>query len=65
MTAEASEAARQLAARRPRAAYICLVCGEEFTAVVRTGDRAPKTCPRPKTCRDKLNRRRRAQEQQP
>src|SRR6266542_2185874 len=55
-----AEAARMLAARRPRATYTCEVCGENFEALVRTGSKAPRTCPRPKSCRDRLYRQRKA-----
>lgn len=43
----ASEAGRALAKLRPRATYVCKVCGTKFDALVRTSrgtPRAPATC---------------------
>lgn len=38
-----SEAARQLAALRPRATFVCAWCSREFTALTRKGQQA-RTC---------------------
>lgn len=57
-----TEAARALAARRPRATYTCEVCGEPFVTFARTGTKAPRTCPRPKNCRSLLRSRKRAKQ---
>lgn len=46
-----SEAARQLAALRPRATYACAWCRKEFEAVARKGQQA-RTCSR--SCRQML-----------
>lgn len=54
---DASEAARQLAARRPRATFVCTVCGREFVALVRKTQPA-QTCST--ACRQRLQRQRRA-----
>lgn len=54
----ASEAARALAARRPRVPIICEACGREFTATVRR-DQTTRACS--STCRSKLHRQRKRQ----
>lgn len=56
---DASEAARALAARRPRITIVCEVCGAEREAVAQTGDRTPRTCSA--RCRQALFRRNRAE----
>lgn len=55
MTPDASEAARALAARRPRITIVCEVCGAEREVVAQTGDRTPRTCST--KCRSRLHRR--------
>ena len=46
-----SEAARQLAALRPRATYVCAWCGREFEALARKSQQA-RTCSQ--SCRQML-----------
>jgi hypothetical protein len=46
-----TEAARAFAARRPRATYTCVVCGETFTATAQRGPRTPNVCSQ--RCRDR------------
>ena len=64
MTSHApSEAARQLAALRPRATYVCDYCGKEFEALARRGQQA-RTCSQ--SCRQRLYlRNKRRQHQTP
>jgi predicted nucleic acid-binding Zn ribbon protein len=52
-----SEAARQLATRRPRGTYTCVVCGETFTAIAQRGPRTPNVCSQ--RCRDRRKNQRR------
>lgn len=54
-----SEAARQLAALRPRATFVCTVCGAEFETLDRQ-KQPPKTCSN--RCRQAAHRQRRAAE---
>lgn len=58
MTTTSSEAARQLAALRPRATFVCTVCGAEFEAWVRDTQQAQTCSP---ACRQKLYRQRKRQ----
>ena len=51
----ASDAARALAARRPRRPFTCEACGQEYTAVVKR-DRVNRACS--STCRSRLFRQR-------
>ena len=53
-----SEAARQLAALRPRATFVCAVCGAEFEAWVRDTQQSRTCSP---SCRQKLYRQRKRQ----
>ncbi len=53
-----SEAARQLAALRPRATFVCEVCGHEYEAWVRDTQQARTCSP---ACRQKLYRQRKRQ----
>lgn len=46
-----SEAARQLAALRPRAVYVCEFCGREFEALARKSQQA-RTCSQ--SCRQRM-----------
>lgn len=62
MTTDSTAAARALAARRPRATYVCEVCGKPFEATVQTGARTPSTCSGP--CRDKRYYQRKRQRNQ-
>lgn len=51
----ASEDGRALAARRPRATFVCEVCHQPFEAWVRKPDKQPaRTCSA--TCRSRLHR---------
>lgn len=59
MSTDASELARTLAARRPRATYVCEVCDREFEAVMQAGARVPTTCST--SCRQKRFRRAKAE----
>lgn len=56
----ASEMARALAARRPRATYTCEVCGESFEAIVRRTKR-PDAPREPRLCSTRCKQRRKAQ----
>ena len=63
MTTDASEAARQLAALRPRATYVCEFCGREFEALARKSQQA-RTCSQ--SCRQRLYlKHKRERERQP
>ena len=53
-----SEAARQLAALRPRAVYVCEFCGRAFEALARRTQQARTCSP---ACRQKLYRQRKRQ----
>ena len=58
-----SEAARQLAALRPRATFVCAWCGREFEALARKSQQA-RTCSQ--SCRQRLYlRNKRRQHQTP
>lgn len=48
----ATEAARALAARRPRVMYICDVCSQPFEARAQGGKRAVRVCKMPR-CQNK------------
>jgi len=61
-TTDPTEAGRALAARRPRATYVCEVCSKTFEATVQTGARTPTTCSG--QCRDKRYHRRKRQRKQ-
>lgn len=50
---DASDAARALAAFRPRRPFVCEACGKEYTAVVKR-DRANRACS--SACRSRLFR---------
>ena len=58
-TTDATEAARALAARRPRITITCEVCGAEREVVAQTKQRTPRTCSA--RCRQALFRRNRAE----
>ena len=48
---DATEAARQLAARRQRATFVCDYCGKEFEALARKSQQA-RTCSQ--SCRQRM-----------
>ena len=60
---DASEAARQLAALRQRATFVCDYCGKEFEALARKSQQA-RTCSQ--SCRQQLYlKHKRERERQP